>query len=284
MNARRRPHDAGPIVFSHGNGFPAGTYRVLFEAWCAAGHTVHAIEKFGHDPAYQVTSNWPHLRDQLIAFVEAEAGGPAWLVGHSLGGLLGLQVASKRPDLVRGLVLLDAPVIAGWRAHSLQVAKATGLIARLSPGRVSRTRRNEWPSREAVRAHFGAKRVFARWDPRVLDDYVKSGFVRRGGKTVLAFERAVETRIYETLPHHLAPLLRRHPVRCPVAFIGGTQSVEARQSGLAMTRKLAGEHFEWQEGTHLFPMERPDETAAAVLRFVVAMQGPMQGLPPDPRV
>ena len=51
-----------------------------------------------------------------------------------------------------------------------------------------------------------------------------------------------------------------------------------------MTRKLAGEHFEWQEGTHLFPMERPDETAAAVLRFVVAMQGPMQGRPPDPRV
>ena len=25
------------IVFSHANGFPEGTYRVLFEAWRAAG-------------------------------------------------------------------------------------------------------------------------------------------------------------------------------------------------------------------------------------------------------
>jgi hypothetical protein len=27
-------HPAGPtIVFAHANGFPAGTYRLLFEAW-----------------------------------------------------------------------------------------------------------------------------------------------------------------------------------------------------------------------------------------------------------
>ena len=40
------------IVFSHANGFPAGTYRQLFEAWRAAGFTVHAVEKFGHDPRW----------------------------------------------------------------------------------------------------------------------------------------------------------------------------------------------------------------------------------------
>ena len=28
-----RPKDSAPIVFSHANGFPAGTYRLLFEAW-----------------------------------------------------------------------------------------------------------------------------------------------------------------------------------------------------------------------------------------------------------
>jgi hypothetical protein len=61
----------------------------------------------------------------------------------------------------------------------------------------------------------------------------------------LAFRREVETRIYNTLPHHLGALLHRHPPRCPVAFIGGTQSAD--------------------EGSHLFPMERPDETAAVVL-------------------
>lgn len=261
----------GTIVFSHANGFPAGTYRVLFDAWEAAGYAVRAIEKLGHDPAYPVTSNWPKLREQLVHFIEREvppSQRPAVLVGHSLGGILSLLVACRRPDLVRGLVLLDSPAITGWRAHSLQVFKATGLVKRVSPGRISRVRRREWPSREAVHAHFAAKHAFARWDPRVLADYVRAGFEERDGKVVLAFEREIETHIYNTLPHHVGSELRRHPLRCPLAFLAGTQSVEARQAGLATTRRLARERFRWMEGTHLFPMERPQETAEAVLEAI----------------
>ena len=127
------------IVFSHANGFPAGTYRLLFEAWRAAGYKVHALEKFGHDPRYPVTSNWPHLRDELIHFIEREVREPVYLVGHSLGGLLSLLAACRRPDLARGLVMLDSPVFAGWRAHGVQVLKATGLIERAGPGKVSKT-------------------------------------------------------------------------------------------------------------------------------------------------
>jgi pimeloyl-ACP methyl ester carboxylesterase len=258
------------IVFSHANGFPASTYGVLFEVWRAAGYAVKAVEKFGHDPAYPVTGNWPKLRDQLIHFIEHEVGGPAVLVGHSLGGLLSLLVACKRPDLASALVMLDSPVITGWRAHSLQVAKATGLVKRVSPGRVSRTRRHEWPSRDAVREHFAAKAMFARWDPRVLEDYVQGGFEERDGKTVLAFHRDIETRIYNTLPHHLGTLLHRHPPACPVSFIAGTQSAEMRQGGLAATRALVHDRLYWIEGTHLYPMQRPQETAEQVLKAVSA--------------
>jgi len=271
----RRKASAGRadvIVFSHANGFPAGVYRQLFEVWRAHGYDVHALDKFGHDPAWPVTSNWPHLRDQLIAFIDAEVGGQAWLVGHSLGGMVSVLAASKRPDLARGVVLLDSPIIAGWRAHSLQVAKATGLMPRITPSRVSRSRRQAWPSLAAVREHFAKKSAFARWDPRVLEDYVKGGFVRRGGQVVLAFDREVESRIYDTLPHHMQRVLRRHPLRCPLAFIGGQQSAESRQAGVEATRRLAGERFVWTEGTHLFPMEHPDTTAAEVLRLLATMR------------
>ena len=260
-----------PIVFSHANGFPAGTYGVLFEAWRRAGFRVHAIERIGHDPDFPVTSNWPHLRHELVRFIEREAGGPAYLVGHSLGGLLSVLAASRRPDLARGLVMIDSPLITGWRAHGLQVFKATGLVRRVSPGKVSQRRRFEWPSREAVHDHFAAKHAFARWDPRVLRDYVAAGFEERGGRTRLAFEREIETRIYNTLPHHFATVLRRQPLKCPAAFIAGTQSVEMRQGGVEASRRLAKERFAWMEGTHLFPMERPDETAAEVLRLIGTM-------------
>ncbi len=258
----------GTLVFCHANGFPAGTYRVLFEAWRAAGWQVVAPEKFGHDPAYPVTSNWPRLRDQLLDFIETRAPGQAVdLVGHSLGGYLALLAACKRPALVRRVVLIDSPVVAGWRAHSVQVMKLSGLMKRVSPGRVSARRRWCWPSEAAAWEHFAAKSTFARWAPEVLRDYIASG-TEPGpdGGVVLAFRRDIETTLYNTLPHQLGYVLHKHPPRCPVAFIGGTRSVENRQVGLAATRALVHDRIEWIEGTHLFPMERPAETAAAVLR------------------
>ena len=272
------PAPTRTLVFSHANGFPAGCYRVLFEAWRAAGWSVHALPQFGHDPAYPVTNNWPHLRDQLIHFIEREvrpqmaSPGPVMLAGHSLGGIVSLLAACRRPELAGGLLLLDSPVVSGWRAHSIQVMKATRLMPRVSPGKISRQRRHEWPTRTAVSEHFAAKHKFARWDPRVLADYVASGFEEREGKTHLAFRREVETRIYDTLPHHLDALLRRHPPRCPVAFVAGTQSEESRAAGLTASKALARRHFVWMEGSHLFPFERPDDTAALALRLMSELQ------------
>jgi pimeloyl-ACP methyl ester carboxylesterase len=260
------------IVFSHANSFPAGTYRSLFDIWRSAGCSVHAVERLGHDPKHPVTNNWPHLRDQLIAFVEAQNSEPAFLVGHSLGGVLSVIVAAHRPDLVAGVVLLDAPVIGGWRAHALALAKTSGLAPIVFPGRIARKRREFWPSAAAVKEHFQRKAVFARWDPQVLDDYVASGFVMRGSQWTLAFERSIEATIYETLPHHVAPLLAKRPLRRPVAFIGGRDSVEARQAGVALTRRLVGDMFEWTDGTHLFPMERPAATAGLVLQMIERMR------------
>ena len=257
------------IVFSHANGFPAGTYRVLFEAWRAAGWRVLALPKLGHDARFPVTSNWPRVRDELLAFIDEHAPRQrVCLVGHSLGGYLSLLAGSRRPGLAQAIVLLDSPVLGGWKAHSVHVFKLTGAIRRVSPGRVSQSRRERWPSTAAALAHFQSKRAFAVWDPRVLADYIAAGTEPDpGGEGVrLSFDRAVETRIYDTLPHHLGTLLRRHPPGSPVAFIGGTRSAELRQVGLEATRALTRERLIWIEGSHLFPMERPLDTAAVVLR------------------
>jgi pimeloyl-ACP methyl ester carboxylesterase len=268
------------LVFSHANSFPAGTYGTLFRSLRARGYVVKAVERFGHDPDFPVTSNWPHLVRQLTDFAGPEIArhdGPAYLVGHSLGGFLSLMCAARHPRLggrgARGIVLLDSPLLGGWRARTLELMKRTQLVGAVSPGRISRKRRNQWPDADAVLEHFRKKRAFARWHPQALADYVahgtrdeaaRDGSVRR----VLAFDRDIETRIYDTLPHNLDRLLRRHPLRCPVGFIGGTASQEMRQVGMAMTLQVVGrEHpdrIAMVEGSHLFPMERPQETAAAI--------------------
>jgi pimeloyl-ACP methyl ester carboxylesterase len=260
---------AGTIVFSHANSFPAGTYRVLFEAWRAAGYTVHAIEKYGHDPEYPVTDHWPRLRDQLIHFAEAHAKEPVFFVGHSLGGFLSLLAAAKRPELARGVLMLDSPLIGGLLTPTIQFAKLTGWGERFSPAHISKGRRTHWPTKEAAHAHFASKASFARWEPEVLHDYIECGIEPDEGKGfTLSFRREVETDIYKTLAHDIPSFLRRHPLKCPLAFIGGTQSTEVKQVGMAATERVAEGRVSWIEGSHLFPFERPKETTAEVLKWL----------------
>ena len=256
------------IVFSHGNSFPAGTYRQMLDALRARGHEVVALDKFGHDSRYPVTDSWPHLVAELASFARLHAqahGGPVVLLGHSLGGILSLMCAARHPELARAVVMLDSPVLAGWRARAVGLVKRSpALSRRLMPSAVSRRRREHWDSREQAHAHFAQKPVFARWEAGVLDDYMRDGLQDAERGVALAFDREVESRIYETLPHGLGRLLRRHPPQCPVGFIGGTESVELRRAGSAPVRRLARAHLRMIEGTHLYPMEQPQRTAELV--------------------
>jgi pimeloyl-ACP methyl ester carboxylesterase len=255
------------IVFSHANSFPASTYRVLFKNLKARGFTVKAIEKYGHDPRYPISNNWPDVVQQLVDYartVVEKAGEPVWLVGHSLGGFLSLMAASRTPELARGVVLIDSPILGGWRSTAVGVMKTTQMFGSLSPGAVSRNRRNHWPSVQAAFEHFRHKKAFAKWDDEVLMDYVTHGTLESEGKRVLSFDRHVETQFYNTVPDNLEQLLARHPVKCPVAFIGGLASVEMKQVGMATTGKITKGRIMMLDGSHLFPMEKPAVTAAAI--------------------
>ena len=255
------------IIFSHGNSFPASTYSLIFKSLRARKFKLKAVEKYGHHPRYPVSNNWPHLVQQLIDFSTAttkKTGEKVWLVGHSLGGFLSLMAAAKKPDLTHGVVLLDSPIVGGWRSTALGVMKTTQIMKAVSPGSVSRKRRNSWPSVEAAFEHFRHKKAFAQWDEQVLRDYVNFGTVEVNGKRVLAFDRDIETQLYNTLPDNLDRLLARHPVKCPVSFVGGRSSQEMQQVGLAMTQKITKGRIIMLDGTHLFPMEKPLATAAAI--------------------
>ena len=255
------------IVFAHGNSFPGATYSLLFEHLRQRGFTVSAVDRFGHDPQYPVTSNWPHLVQQLADFTRQqvqEAGEPVFLVGHSLGGILSVMAAAQHPQGVRGVLMLDSPLVSGWRATTVGMAKRTNIVSEVSPGRVSRQRRMSWASADEALEHFRKKKVFARWHPQVLQDYVAHGLHQQNGRCELRFDRAVETAIYNTLPHNLDALLRQNPLRCPVSFIGGRASVEMRQVGMALTQRLTDGRIMMLDGSHLFPMEQPLITAAAM--------------------
>lgn len=256
------------LVFAHANGFPAGSYRVLLDL-LAQDFEVIAPDMLGHAPAHAVSDGWPRLLQELAGFVRDRRGGRrVVLVGHSLGGLLGMMLAHEHPEWLRALVLLDAPLVVGWRAALLWGSKRSGLAWRIAPASLARRRRRRWSDVQAVRDHLGAKAPFAAWDPRMLDDYARSGTVEREGARVLRFDPDVEAAIYATLPHHLGRL-RLHRSGVPIGFIGGTASRELALAGMRATRRLVGPHLRWMPGAgHLFPFERPRDTARAIVELV----------------
>lgn len=265
------------IVFSHANSYGAGTYRRLFDGWRASGQEVAAVEFYGHDVNYPVGRNWRGMSQQLLALIDGLPDERLWLVGHSMGGFLSLIAAGQRPERVRGIILLDSPLISGWKSGIVALVKAAGQMHRMPQAIVAAGRRDQWASKDDALQHFSAKPMFAAWHPEVLRSYIETGTEPdpadpQGEGRRLSFRREIEAAIYASVPHWLVPYLRRHPLGGPVAFIGGRHSVENRYAGLGATRRVTHGRMSWLDGSHLFPFELPDETVREVLKWIARLE------------
>jgi pimeloyl-ACP methyl ester carboxylesterase len=220
---------------------------------------IRAVNAFGHDPRHPVTDGWPHLVDELIEHAERD-GEPVVGVGHSLGGYLTTLAALKRPALFRAIILLDSPILPRWKGAAFGLVKRVGLVDRVTPAGITRDRRAVWASSDEAYAHFRNKRAFRDFDPDCLRDYVTLGMRPCSEGVCLAFDPSIEYRIYRAFPHDLAGAIPA--LRIPAGFIFGRESADARQIGLATTRRYF--RVVRVEGGHLFPFERPAVAARAV--------------------
>jgi pimeloyl-ACP methyl ester carboxylesterase len=96
----------GPaVVFESGAMSPVAGFAAVFKE-LAADHRLIAYDRAGYGVSDAVPLDLELQIGDLIAILE-EAG-QAVLVGHSWGGLLAQLAAWQRPELINGLVLVDA--------------------------------------------------------------------------------------------------------------------------------------------------------------------------------
>lgn len=256
------------LHFAHANGFPMGSYRVLFDA-LAAGFDIRGVSHIGHDPRWPVSDNWDALVEEQLAQISA-AEEPVWGVGHSLGGVLLYRAALKAPGYFKGLVLLDPPLyISGMRPWLLKVAKRTGRIDRVTPARQSRYRKKSWPDEEAVAEYLQSRALFRDFDARCLSDYVASGTRIESGQRVLSFEPEVEYNIFCGIADNLWGSGRK--MKVPVSVLTSENASVIPKDGLRGIRRSG---FNWKpvDGGHLFPLEHPESTAAEIQAMIKLMQ------------
>ena len=103
--------EAGPrVVFVHGL-FGQGKNWTTIAKGLADGHRVTLLDlpNHGHSP-WTARVDYVDMAEMVAAELESY-GEPVTLVGHSMGGKVSMQLALRRPELLRGLVVVDiAPV------------------------------------------------------------------------------------------------------------------------------------------------------------------------------
>lgn len=258
-----------PIHFAHANSFPPGCYRQLL-APLAQDREVFTLPfrpLIGQTTPSSIQT-WDDLAEDLIDYLEREVKQPVIGIGHSLGGIVTLLASDRRPDLFRALILLD-PVFLARRIYLLKQMTPHRFREHLVPlARISRKRRDEWASLEEARTHLRDKRVFAQISDSVFEDMLQAMLLQRDdGKYQLVFPRQWESRIYTTVTSPWKALER---ARLPLQIIRGAESDTIPP---AIWQRITSGHTKGQfdqipDAGHLFPLEKPAETAALVQAFL----------------
>jgi pimeloyl-ACP methyl ester carboxylesterase len=131
--------DGRPVLLIPGYMAGDGSLAPLAARLRAAGHAPqHAAIAANMDCATRTTER---LVERLKTITDAY-GERAVIVGHSLGGVLGRLLASRRPDLVRDVVCLGSPLVSLNAVHPLVWAhvRIVGALGGLGvPGLLSRS-------------------------------------------------------------------------------------------------------------------------------------------------
>ncbi len=104
------------LVFVHGAMDRSTSFARLRR--CFPGYTTVAYDRRGYANSLNVpaaTSFIEHVNDleAILEQLSAQPSGgtnPAVIVGHSYGGVVALAIAAKRPELVRALMVFEAPL------------------------------------------------------------------------------------------------------------------------------------------------------------------------------
>lgn len=263
----------GPLLhIAHATGYCAGVYAPLARRLTPALRVI-GLDDRGHGrttaPAEPARlADWNIFRDDLAAFLRTQPG-PVIALGHSRGGTASLLLAVNHPEQVRALILIDPTILPLSWMWWWFLAKKTGLARFVPIAHRAARRRRVWPDRETIWRSYRQKPPMKHWDEAFLKAYVEQGTKPTvDGQVTWCCDPAWEARCFATCPHDVWRFVPQ--VQCPTLVIYGKQSDTFLKAAAARLQKQlpAAEMLGMDNTSHFVPMERPGQTAAAVIAFL----------------
>ena len=254
------PPDGPPLVLLHGLGGSRSNWAFIAPE-LARTRRVLVVDLPGHgrSSALPAAPGLGPYADRVAKLLEDAGLAPADVVGHSFGGLVGIRLAARRPELVRSLVLAAA---AGITSSTVRAERILALVGWIQPGRrVS-------PYWRSVARSAALKRlVFGRWfaaDPVALSDDAVEALL-------------VDVNLHTDTQSALQALARDDPrsdlhlVRCPALMLWGAQDNQLPlDDAFDYARRLRAPLRTIADCGHLLIVERPAACLDAVESFLAA--------------
>ena len=247
------------IQFSHANGFPAKTYTKLFDN--LNDYKISAINNLGENiEVAQI--NWCYLTDEILESVD-KIGEPVIGIGHSFGGVLTLLAAAKKPELFKYVILLDPPLFSSQKRFLIRILRALNIEDWVSPSGKSKYRRDHFESRLQAKSFFQENKIFKKFHPDVLNDYVTHGLTEGKNDVELTISVEKELAIFRNMLTSFPKDV--YKVKC--TFVHATKNPIIWQCDLHwINKKFTDLNVIPFPGSHLFPLENPASTALMIKR------------------
>lgn len=240
----------GPlVVLVPGMGDLRSTYRFLAPLLCAAGYRVASVDLRGHggsDAGFSAYGDGETSRD--VGAVVDELGGPAVVVGNSMGAGAAALLAAERPELVRALVLVGPFVRNGASAFQrlflrLAVARPWAAVA--------------WAS-YLPKLYSGRRPAdFEEYRALVKASLQRPGYASAFSRTTRTDHRVVERRLPDVSAPALVVMGERDPdFRSP------------RDEADWVAARLDAEVVMVPDAGHYPQSQQPEAVAGAVITFL----------------
>jgi pimeloyl-ACP methyl ester carboxylesterase len=247
-----------PLVLVHGLGGAASNWTELAPA-LAGRHRLLVPDLPGHGGSTPLpcVSGLEPVADRVGLVAEREGMLPAPVVGHSLGGMIVLRLALRRPGDVQALVLASS---AGLSTGNVWLRQLLSASTTIRPGRIA-ARHRTWVRRSGLlrRLVFGFVSVA---DPVGMTDDAIEGFLAAQLLHTDIDSAWQALRIDD-------PRQELDAVRCPVLVLWGSEDVQLPLGdAFEYTRRLHARLRVIAGCGHLLIGERADACADAIERFL----------------
>jgi esterase len=247
---------ASPVVMLHGIMGHAREWDVLVHS-LASTRRMYVVDQRGHG-----RTDWAEhysasaMADDLIALVERLGLEQPAIIGHSMGGMVAMHAAARRPDLVDRLVVIDigpdsvaGPIAAELREFVRSLGRASyGSIDEA----VAQWSGDPWARPELVR-HYVEHGLKAGDDQRLIWRFDGVGLTQ-------FFDQVSAVELWRSVDQ----------ITCPVLLVRGEHSpVVSADSAVQVVRRLAnGQLVVVCDGAHDLGVQQPEAVADATAHFL----------------